>query len=59
MGVSRAHCTWHKIQAHDMIVECLITKLMWALKHAESYKKVSEMMHTNYTVEINKEGKLY
>jgi L-asparaginase len=47
------------IQAYDMSVECMTTKLMWVLKHAESYEKVREMMHTNYTGEINKEGKLY
>ena len=47
------------IQGYDMSIECLTTKLMWALKHADSYEQVKIMMHTNYTGEVNKEGKLY
>ena len=47
------------IQAYDMSTECLITKLMWAIKHSSSYDNIREIMHTNYTGEINKEGRLY
>ena len=47
------------IQAFDMSTECLITKLMWVLKHASSFENVRELMHTNYTGELNKEGRLY
>lgn len=46
------------IQAYDMSLECITTKLMWALKHFP-YEKIKEVMHTNYTGEINKEGKIY
>lgn len=47
------------IQAYDMSTECIITKLMWALKHADAYEEVRAIMHTNYTGEINQEGKLF
>jgi L-asparaginase len=47
------------IQAYDMSTECIITKLMWALKHADSYEQIRGIMHTNYTGELNKEGRLY
>lgn len=47
------------IEAYDMSIECCITKLMWALKHADSPAKVKELMHTNFTGEINIEGKIY
>ena len=47
------------IQAYDMSTECMTTKLMWVINHAETYEEVREMMHTNYTGELNKEGKLY
>jgi L-asparaginase len=47
------------IQAYDMSTKCVITKLMWALKHVENYEEIWEIMHTNFTGEINKEGKLY
>jgi L-asparaginase len=48
------------IQGYDMSTECLITKLMWALnKHPSSYEEVRDSMHTNYTGELNIEGKLY
>ena len=47
------------IQAYDMSTECVITKLMWALKHSSGYDEVRELMHTNFTGELNKEGKLY
>lgn len=46
------------IQAHDMSIECTVTKLMWALKRAP-YKTVKDIMYTNYTGEINIEGKIY
>lgn len=46
------------IQAHDMSIECAITKLMWAIKHAP-YESVIDVMHHNYTGEINVEGKIY
>ncbi len=46
------------IQAYDMSIECVSTKLMWALNHFP-YEKIKEVMHTNYTGEINKEGKIY
>ncbi len=46
------------IQAHDMSIECTITKLMWALKHAP-YTSIIDIMHHNYTGEINVEGKIY
>jgi L-asparaginase len=47
------------IQAYDMSIECVITKLMWALKHEKNVVGVREVMHTNYTGEINKEGKIF
>ncbi|MBI2888517.1 MAG: asparaginase [Candidatus Liptonbacteria bacterium] len=47
------------IQAYDMSIESVVTKLMWALAHAKNYAEVKKMMHTNYTGEINKEGKIY
>ena len=47
------------IQAYDMSTECVITKLMWAIKHADNYEQLREIMYTNYTGEINKEGRLY
>ncbi len=46
------------IQAHDMSIEATITKLMWAVKHAP-YETVKDIMYTNYTGEINVEGKIY
>lgn len=46
------------IQAHDMSLECTVTKLMWAIKHAP-YETVKEIMNTNYTGEINIEGKIF
>lgn len=47
------------IQAYDMSTECIITKLMWALKHTDSYDELRSIMHKDFTGEINKEGKLY
>ena len=46
------------IQAHDMSIEATVTKLMWAVKHAQ-YKTVKDIMYNNYTGEINVEGKIY
>jgi len=46
------------IQAYDMSIESVTTKLMWALKHYP-YEKIEEIMHTNFTGEINKEGIIY
>jgi len=36
------------IQGYDMSMECLITKLMWTLKHADNYEQIREMIHTDY-----------
>jgi L-asparaginase len=47
------------IQAYDTSTECIITKLMWALKHADSYENIREIMHTDYFGELNKEARLY
>lgn len=47
------------IQAYDISNECVITKLMWCLRHASGYDEIRELMHTNYTGVISKEGKLY
>jgi len=47
------------IQAYDMSTECIITKLMWSLRHAKNYEQIQELMHTNYTGEISKKGQLY
>ncbi|KAL3908033.1 MAG: hypothetical protein SGILL_008639, partial [Bacillariaceae sp.] len=47
------------IQAYDMSTECTITKLMWALHRSTTVEEVRSIMHTNYTGEINIEGKLY
>lgn len=43
------------IEAYDMTIESVTTKLMWALKRAP-YEKIKEIMHTNYTDEINKQS---
>ncbi|NQU99704.1 MAG: asparaginase [Parcubacteria group bacterium] len=47
------------IQAYDMSIESVTTKLMWALKRAKSIKEIQKVMHTNYTGEINKKGEIY
>ena len=47
------------IQAYDMSKECIITKLMWALKRTSDRTEIQTIMHTNFTGEINIEGKLY
>ena len=47
------------IQAYDTSLECVVTKLMWSLKQAKSYEEIQELMHTNYTGELNKDGKPY
>ena len=45
------------IQAYDMNIETVTTKLMWALKHF-SYEEIKDVMHKNYVGEINVEGKI-
>jgi L-asparaginase len=45
------------IQAYDMSIESVVTKLMWALKHFP-YRDIEEAIHTNYTGEINVKGKI-
>ncbi len=47
------------IQAYDMSMECTIVKLMWALYRSKTVDDVRAIMHTNFTGEINIEGKLY
>ncbi|MBN1154971.1 asparaginase [candidate division KSB1 bacterium] len=47
------------IQAYDMSIESVSTKLMWALRHAESYNDIKAIMHKNYCGEINKEAKIF
>jgi len=44
------------IQSHDMTIESVSTKLMWALKHYP-YSQIKKIMHTNFVGEINIEGK--
>jgi len=46
------------IQAY-MSLECICTKLMWAIKQADKYEHIRDVMHTNYTGEINRDAKLY
>ncbi|MFH1689815.1 MAG: asparaginase, partial [Candidatus Eisenbacteria bacterium] len=40
------------IQGYDMGTECIVTKLMWALKRASSVDEVREIMHRDYCGEI-------
>mmetsp|Transcript_5324 Transcript_5324/g.10271 ORF Transcript_5324/g.10271 Transcript_5324/m.10271 type:complete len:193 (-) Transcript_5324:119-697(-) len=47
------------IQAYDMTVECVTTKLMHALHKTSDYEMVREIMHSNYVGEINKEFILF
>jgi L-asparaginase len=47
------------IQGFDMGIETCTTKLMWALKQADTADAIKTIMHTNYCNEINPEGKLY
>jgi L-asparaginase len=47
------------IQSYDMSVESIITKLMWALHRSQTVQEVQDIMHTDFTGEINVEGKLY
>jgi L-asparaginase len=47
------------IQAYDMSKECIVTKLMWALKRTTNLSEIQAILHTNFTGEINIEGKLY
>ncbi|MCD4691208.1 asparaginase [bacterium] len=40
------------IQGYDMGTECIVTKLMWALKRADTIDDVRAIIHTNYCGEI-------
>jgi L-asparaginase len=40
------------IQAYDMSIESTVTKLMWALRRADSVDAVRAIMHTNFCGEI-------
>ena len=40
------------IQVFDMSMEAMSTKLMWALKHKVSYKKMKKFIQTNLVGEI-------
>ena len=41
------------LQAYDMTSECTVTKLMWALAHANTLEDVRSMMYTSYCGEIS------
>lgn len=41
------------MQAYDMTSECTVTKLMWALAHADQPAAVREIMYTNFCGEIS------
>mgnify|MGYP003587815617 FL=1 len=41
------------MQAYDMTSECAVTKLMWALAHANTLQEVRQMMYTSYCGEIS------
>ncbi len=47
------------IQAYDMSIESVATKLMWALKRTQDPVRIKQIMHTNYCGEMNKERKIY
>ena len=47
------------IQAYDMSMECVITKLMWVIKHASTYEDVHKLMHTNFHGELHKGDKVH
>jgi len=40
------------IQGYDMSTECIVAKLMWTLKRADSVEAVREIMHTDVCGEI-------
>ena len=40
------------IEGYDMGTECIVTKLMWALKRTSSVDEVREVMHRDYAGEI-------
>jgi len=40
------------IQGYDMGTECIVTKLMWALKRTSSVDEVREIMHRSYVGEV-------
>ncbi len=46
------------IQGYDMSTESIVTKLMWALKRADSVDAVREIMHTDFCGEIVRENGL-
>ena len=41
------------MQAYDMTSECAVTKLMWALAHANTQQEIRQMMYTSYCGEIS------
>ena len=41
------------MQSYDMTSECTVTKLMWALAHADAPAAVQKIMYTNYCGEIS------
>lgn len=41
------------IPAYDMSTECVVTKLMWALKNKDKSKTIKDIMLTNYCGEIS------
>jgi L-asparaginase len=40
------------IQGHDMGTECIVTKLMWALRRAATVDSVRKLIHTDFCGEI-------
>lgn len=42
------------LQAYDMTSECAVTKLMWALAHADTLEGVRRIMYTNVCGEISR-----
>lgn len=44
------------IQGYDMGTECIVTKLMWALKRTSSVDEVREIMHRSYVGEVTATG---
>lgn len=45
------------ISAYDMTKEATVTKLMWALAHADDVDAIRQIIHTNYANEIKILGK--
>lgn len=46
------------IQAYDMSIECITTKLMWALDKFD-YEDIAQIMHKSFVGEINTEAWIY